>query len=297
MLRPPKLKEGDRVGIVSTARKISREELRSGMDWLRTIGLESVLGKSIGLEAAQFAGNDDERAKDLQRMIDDPMIRAIWFARGGYGSARILSKVNWSALESEPKWLIGYSDITAIHAKIQGTGLQSLHATMPINVQSNHSACLIRLQHILMGDAEPLKWDRHPLNKIGTATGILVGGNLSVLYSLRGTPFEPPYAENILFLEDLDEYLYHIDRMMTNLKLGGVLRNISGLVVGGMTDMNDNAIPFGKNAEEIISAYMDELAIPVAFGLDAGHLDNNTPLILGASVRLKVGTSSEMEYV
>ena len=296
MLRAPFLRRGDRIGIMSTARKITREELQPALDWLEDVGYEYSLGKSIGAEDHQFAGDDDLRAQDLNEMICDPLIRAIWFARGGYGSARLLEKVDWDSLKNDPKWLIGYSDITAIHATLQRKGLQSLHATMPINVPTNEPACLESLSSILTGGVKLLSWDAHELNRPGMATGKLIGGNLSVLYSLRGTACEPPYEGNILFLEDLDEYLYHIDRMLQNFDLGGITEKISGLIIGGMTEMNDNTIPFGERAEEIIHRIFRDRDIPVAYGCPSGHIDNNQALILGSDVELQVSESVILRY-
>ncbi|RLD57183.1 MAG: LD-carboxypeptidase, partial [Bacteroidetes bacterium] len=222
MISPKYLKQGDKIAIVSTARKISKEEIAPAIKKFTDWGLEVVLGENIFNSCNQFAGTDQERLSDLQLMLDDNSIKAIMCSRGGYGTARIIDKINFEKFKKNPKWIVGYSDITVLHSKINRLNIESIHATMPINFsKSNHnSESVISLRKALFG--EPLKYEfkAHKFNKTGIVKAPIVGGNLSILYSLRGTDFDIDTDNKILFIEDLDEYLYHIDRMMQNLKLG-----------------------------------------------------------------------------
>jgi len=289
MTTPPFLKAGDKIGIVSTARKISLKELVPAMQILRSWELEPVVGETIGHEHHQFAGDDKTRAADFQKMLDNPEIRAIICARGGYGTVRIVDRLDFSAFRQQPKWIIGFSDITVLHAHISSNfSTESLHATMPVSFTENSGRALESLRKALFGKSLHYTVDSHPLNIAGHAEGVLTGGNLSVLYSLAGSASEIDTSGKILFLEDLDEYLYHIDRMMMNLFRSGKFTGLSGLIIGGMTRMNDNEIPFGKSAEEIIFGLVKELNIPVCFGFPAGHISDNHALIIGRNVSLQI---------
>jgi len=289
---PENLKIGDCVGVVSTARKISSDELRFAINELESWGLEVVLGKTIGLSFHQFAGTDKERANDLQEMMDRPNIKAIFCARGGYGTVRIMEHLDFTGFTNHPKWIIGYSDVTILHAHINNyLGIQSLHATMPINFESNTPASLLSLKNYLWGKNDSIQFPSTLMNKNGEAEGLVIGGNLSILYSILGTNsgFNPDYK--ILFIEDLDEYLYHIDRMMMALKRAGKLSKLKGLIVGGMTKMNDNEIPFGKSAEEIILEHCGQFDYPICFQAPIGHLDDNRALVFGKNYTLLVADS------
>lgn len=294
----PSLQTGSRIGIVATARKITREELQPAVDVLHAWGYEVQFGENLFQSSHQFSGTDAQRAADLQQMLDDDRIDAILVARGGYGSVRIIDHIDFSKFSECPKWVIGYSDITVLHSHIhQLTGIPTLHATMPVNFpnQVNAGEALFTLKQLLSGDSMKYSWDTHSLNRIGDAQGLLTGGNLSVLYSLLGSVSFPDSDGKILFLEDLDEYLYHIDRMMMGLKRAGALSNLAGLVVGGMTDMKDNTVPFGKTAEEIIREAVAEFDYPVCFGFPAGHITDNRALKLGVNCRLSVGSECTLE--
>ncbi|NQU32660.1 MAG: LD-carboxypeptidase [Bacteroidetes bacterium] len=287
MICPPFLKKGDKIGIVAPARKISNDELIASFEIIRNYGYEPVYTVDLFASDNQYAGNDAIRALELQQMIDDDAIKAIMFARGGYGSVRIIDKIDFSKFVAVPKWLIGYSDITVFHSHVsRNFGIQTLHATMPINFNENVDTALESLFNELLGSPEILEFESNSLNKIGNTEGILTGGNLSVLYSLLGSCSFPETDGKILFLEDLDEYLYHIDRMMLGLKRAGKLENLAGLLIGGMTKMNDNDIPFGKTAEEIIREAVDEYDYPVYFGFPAGHIENNMALVMGREVSI-----------
>jgi muramoyltetrapeptide carboxypeptidase len=292
MSLPPNLGSGDQVAIIATARYISKAEIQPAINLLESWGLKPVLGSSIGLQEHQFAGSDQERAKDFQNQLNHPDIKAIWCARGGYGSVRIIDHINFSSLKEQPKWIIGYSDVTAIHLHLQRLGIASLHAQMAHGIETKSSSTSTQLKKVLFGgNASISSQNIHPLQKSGTAAGEVIGGNLSVLYSLLGSSSAPSFEGKILFLEDLDEYLYHIDRMMQNLKRSRVLKGIKGLIVGGMTDMNDNAIPFGKTAEEIISEAVQGYDYPVCFHFPVGHIHDNLPLIFGRIAKLKVSSN------
>ncbi len=287
MICPPFLKKGDKIGIVAPARKISKNELEEAFKIIRNRGYNVVYTDSLFSEENQFAGSDLLRAQELQLMLDDDSIKAIMFARGGYGCVRIVDKIDFSRFYKHPKWLTGYSDITVFHNHVSmNFGIQTMHATMPINFTGNTNQAINSLFDKLQGKIVDTVFSSNKMNRVGDAEGQLVGGNLSVLYSLLGSNSFPDTDGKILFLEDLDEYLYHIDRMMMGLKRAGMLSNLAGLVVGGMTQMNDNPIPFGKTAEEIIRDCVDEFDYPVYFGFPAGHIDDNRALIMGRNIKI-----------
>lgn len=284
------LNPGDKVAFLAPARKITAEEMLHAEVMFQGSGLIVEMGQTIGAEADQFAGPDELRAGDLQRCLEDPEIRAIICARGGYGTARLLPRLNPAALRNDPKWIAGFSDVTALHGWVsRNTDLPSLHSTMPVLINKDSGQAWESMIDALMGRSPKAVRNRaHSLNRNGKSRGKLIGGNLSVLYSLRGTPYFPDLQGAILFLEDLDEYLYHIDRMMLNFKLGGLFGEIGGLVIGGMSDMNDNTIPFGKNAEEIIRDQVEGFGFPVCFGYPAGHIADNRALVFGMEAELEV---------
>ncbi len=286
---PPPLRSGDKIGIVSTARKISPDELQVAIRQLEKWKLKPVLGDTIGQSFNQFAGEDILRAQDFQQMLDDDSIKAILCARGGYGTVRMVDALNFSRFKKNPKWIVGYSDITVLHAHIHSKfNIETLHATMPLNFSGNTKEALDSLKKALFGKKLRYTVSDHPFNVTGEANGQLTGGNLSVLYSISNSRSDIDTKGKILFLEDLDEYLYHIDRMMTQLKRAGKLKHLAGVVVGGFTKMRDNEIPYGKDALSILREHVGHLGIPVLFGFPAGHLDDNRALIIGGRVHLKV---------
>ena len=279
---------GDKIGIISTARKISLEELKPSIKLLEEWGLKVVFGKNLFEEDNQFSGTVSQRSSDLQSMIDDDSIKAILCARGGYGTVQIIDKVDFSHLIKNPKWIIGYSDVTVLHSHLHQLGITSLHATMPINFEKNTPKALESLKSALFGLGDLTEINHHHFNRFGKVEGEIVGGNLSILYSLLGSGSDINTDGKILFIEDLDEYLYHVDRMMMNLKRNGKLKNLKALIIGGMSDMNDNTIPFGKTAEEIILEYIKEFDFPVCFNFPAGHLDDNRCVRFGVKSVLEV---------
>jgi len=294
---PPYLKRGDSVAIVSTARKITKEEVQPALAVLKSWGLNPILGKTIGAERNQFAGDDALRAQDFQEMLDSTEVKAIWCARGGYGTVRMIDALDFSNFLKHPKWIIGYSDVTVFHNHIHHLGVATLHAQMCLEIENKTEATRETLRKALFGEPYTIEFaSSHPLQRSGDAKGQLVGGNLSMLYSLCGSPSALNTQGKLLFLEDLDEHLYHVDRMMQNLKRNGMLGNLAGLIVGGMSDMKDHTQahgfatdrPFGKTAEEIIYDTVKEYSYPVCFNFPAGHIKDNRALVMGKEVSLKV---------
>ena len=288
MILPKELKITNNIGIISTARKISLEELTPAIKILESWGLNVVLGRNLFEQDNQFSAKISQRSADLQQMIDNDSIRAILCARGGYGTVQIIDHIDFSNLRNNPKWIVGYSDVTVLHSHLYNLGLASLHATMPINFEGNTQESLDSLKNSLFGIKRSIKCKAHLLNIFGKIEAEIVGGNLSILYSLLGSDSDIDTDGKILFIEDLDEYLYHIDRMMMNLKRNGKFDKIRGLIVGGMNNMNDNAIPFGKTAEEIILDHIKDYSFPICFGFPAGHLDDNRSIRLGVSSVLEI---------
>lgn len=293
----PVLKQGDTIAFVSTARKVSKEELDFAVTLLKSWGLDLCFGNHLFQEDHQFAGSVKQRAADLQWALDDENIKAIFFVRGGYGSVQVVDQINWFNFHQNPKWLIGFSDITVFHSHIhQNFGIPTLHAAIPITFPKNAESSLENLRKVLFDEKVSYQIKAHPFNRSGKTEAEIVGGNLSILYSLLGSESQINTEGKILFIEDLDEYLYHIDRMMQALKRAGMLHKLAGLIVGGMSDMNDNTIPYGKTAEEIIRDVISEYNYPVAFGFPAGHIDDNNPIVFGENVKFEVGEKSTTVY-
>ena len=291
----PPLVPGDKIGLCCTARYVTQEALQPCIETLSRWGYQVVLGKHMYARDRQFGGTDKQRAEDLQLLLDDPSVRAVLFAKGGYGTVRMVDKLNWNGFVRSPKWLCGFSDITVLHSHVhQNFGLPTLHSPMALNFQPNsvENSVLVSLQNFLTGQGiSALKADAHSLNRFGTISGSLIGGNLSIVCSTLGSDSELDTAGKILFLEDLDEYLYHIDRMIWQLKRAGKFKDLRGLVIGGMTEMKDNTDPFGKTTEEIISEAISEYSFPVAFGFEIGHVRKNHPVVLGEEALLEVNES------
>lgn len=291
MITPHYLQQGDKIGIVSTARKITLKELQPAIDQFTTWGLDVVLGDHLFKTHNQFAGTDEERKADFQAMMDDDEIKAIICARGGYGTVRIIDKLDFSHFIENPKWICGFSDVTVLHSHIhQNFGIETIHSLMGFNLGKPETTpeAINSLRKALFGEALSYEFASHELNSVGETKGILIGGNLSILYALLGSPSDIDTTDKILFLEDLDEYLYHMDRMMMNMKRNGKLSNLRALVVGGMSDMNDNAIAFGKTAEEIIVDAVKEYDYPVCFNFPAGHIDDNRAVYFGREATVQI---------
>ena len=290
VLRPAALKAGDTIAIIPTARAIVLDELRDGIALAEGWGLNVRLGAGIGRKAFQQAGSGEERAADLQSAINDPEVRAIWCARGGYGTVQLMEHLDLSPLIHDPKWIIGFSDITVLHSALNKLRIASLHAQMPHNIGAKTHETKETLRRALFEGPLALHAHHGPLMRSGERTGELIGGNLSVLFALRGTPYDLDPRGKILVIEDLDELLYHMDRMAMNLRLGGWFDDLAGLVIGGMNDMRDKnaADPFGSTAQEIISHAVGDVGFPVAFDMPFGHIADNRALVLGQKAKLSV---------
>lgn len=306
---PSQLCAGDTIAIIPTARAINVDELREGIALAERWGLRVRLGAGIGRKHFQQAGTDAERAADLQAAIADPAIKAIWCARGGYGTIRIMEYLDLRPLLQAPKWIVGFSDVTVLHNALTNLGLASLHGQMPFAIGGKSEACREGLRRVLMqnvadyqvgvvhGMVSPARnhhssptSEARAYNRPGQCDAILVGGNLSILYSLRGTRYDIDPRGRILFLEDLDELRYHADRMIQNLKHGGWFGNLAGLVVGAMSEMRDKNPddPFGMEVEQMIAEAVAPYDYPVCYGFPAGHIADNRAVVLGAHAKLLV---------
>ena len=291
MIIPPFLKAGDTVALVCTARKFSKEAAQPAIELLESWGLKAKLGHTIGLDNFQLGGTDKERATDFQSQLDDENVKAIWCARGGYGTVRIIDSLDFSNFKKQPKWIMGFSDVTVLHSQLNLERVASLHSIMPFTVPNAPEEVKETLRKALFGDVISYTFPSKSYDIKGIASGELVGGNISILYSLLGSKSAIDTKDKILFIEDLDEYLYHIDRMLYNLKRNGYFENVKGIIVGSMTDMHDNEIPFGQNEVQIITEIAKEYQIPIAFQFPAGHQSDNRTLILGKQVDFEVNES------
>jgi muramoyltetrapeptide carboxypeptidase len=287
-IQPPYLKKGDKVAITCPAKKLP-EPMTDAITLLQSWGLEVILGETVEASYHQFAGDDDLRARDMQRFIDDDDIKAIIAARGGYGAIRMIDKVDFGRFATNPKWLIGFSDITILHTHLFANyGVQSIHGQMPINIPDASKHSLDTLRQALFGEPLSYEFNSHGNNRNGEANAILIGGNLSLLVSAAGSVSDLDYEGKILFIEDVGEYLYSVDRMLRMLKRAEKLANLAGLIVGGFSSMKDNDIPFGQTVPEIVIDIVKEYSYPVCFDFPAGHIPDNNSLILGRNVHLQV---------
>jgi len=289
MIYPPYLKVGDTIGIVAPARKINRNDVAFAIRWWEEKGFRIVFGKHLCAEHNQYAGTDEERLKDLQNMLDNNDIKAIFCARGGYGTMRIVDKLDFLSFNLEPKWICGFSDITVLHSHINKIcNVATIHSATPVSMNGNNLDNLETLYLNLIGERSQYQWNPHILNRAGECSGQLIGGNLSLLYALSGSVSDVDTNNKILFIEDVDEYLYHIDRMMLQLKRAGKLAHLAGLLVGGFTKMRDNEVAFGSTFEQIVCEHCEEYDYPIAFNFPAGHDERNVAIKLGACHSLMV---------
>lgn len=290
MLIPPFLHKDAVVRLVSPAGVIDANLVDGAVECLQSWGLDVRVGTHASTRNGRFAGNKNERLADLQEALDDPACKAIFCTRGGYGTVQIIEKLNWDTFLKHPKWLIGYSDITMLHALLLKQGICSIHGGMAkalmesLTIEQEH---VTLLREILNGSFPSYTCDTHPLNRYGHAKGVLSGGNLSILYSLRGTSYDSIPEKSILFIEDIGEKPYVVDRMMHNLKLGGILARISGLVVGNFSDYEEDPL-FGKTVSEIIFDAVSDYTYPVCFHFPVGHDGRNLPMITGSEVIFEV---------
>lgn len=303
LIFPPYLQEGDHIIILSPSSKIDKSLIKGAVKLLQSWGFKVDISKHAASAHGTYAGTDSQRLEDLQSALDDQKAKAILCSRGGYGAVHLVGKLDFTRFHKHPKWLIGFSDITALHNVIQQNGYASLHAPMArhLTVEAENDFCTLALKDILMGHitattAEALKADQtefgytcpaHKLNHKGTAKGILRGGNMSVFYGLRGTPYDIPAEGTILFIEDVGERPHSIERMMYNLKLGGVLDKLSGLIIGQFTEYEENK-SLGKDLYGALADIVKEYNYPICFNFPVGHVTMNLPLIEGAEVTLTI---------
>ncbi|MCG8388174.1 MAG: LD-carboxypeptidase [Cytophagales bacterium] len=290
MIRPPSLNPGDAVGLVAPSRTIAEHQVKTALGTFQAWGLEVVKGKHLFGQHGYFAGTDRQRLSDLQEMINDDRVKAIFCARGGYGITRILDDLDLSALRRTPKWIIGFSDITALHLALNRMDLESIHGFMPVQFEyMNASSSIKSLEKLLFEDRGMIEAESHALDRQGKAEGQVVGGNLSLLVDSLGTASEVQTAGKLLFLEEVDEYLYKIDRMLTHLKRAQKLDRLEGLVIGDFSQMKDTQIPLGMSIEELIMDRVKEYSYPVAFNFAIGHEIPNYSIPLMRNTSLEVG--------
>ncbi len=289
-MHPPFLKAGDTIAIAATARHIDEKIILPVVKTFESWGLNVVLSERIYFKKDALAGDDQIRAMALQKLLNNDSIKAIIGARGGYGTLRMIDILDFSHFSKNPKWICGFSDLTVLHSHIQNNfAIQTLHSCMPVTMgQDNKSDN--SLKEALFGSTINYTFPSHSLNKNTDCDGIVVGGNLSVLYSLLGSKSDMDWSGKILFVEDIGEYYYHIDRMMLALKRAGKLKNVKALLVGGMTKMNENDAPFAfnKTCEEIISETVSEYSYPVFFNFPSGHQNENLAIRLGCQAQIIV---------
>ena len=302
-LQPPFLKAGDTVAIVAPSGilKNREREVQQAVDLLKSWGLHAVVGKHVFSTDNHFAGTDAERCEDFQNALDDPKISAIWCARGGYGTVRILDKLDYTKFKQKPKWLIGYSDITALHNQIHNKGYQSLHALMCVSLTKDLSeveSSIATFKAALFGNPENYTLKGSDYNKVGTATGELVGGNLTMLHTMLGSSTSIDTSGKILFIEEIGEYKYHIDRMLQSLKRAGYFKNCKGVIVGDMSKLRKNTTLWGSSIEQLVLDALSEYDFPIAFNMPAGHEKENKALVLGKTIELRVEKGkSLMTYI
>jgi muramoyltetrapeptide carboxypeptidase len=286
---PPYLQPGDEVAILSPASFPATENWKLGVEVLESWGLRvrkapNYLARHFGL-----GGTDEERLADLQQMLDDPSIKAIFPIRGGYGSSRLLDSLDFSGFISSPKWIVGFSDITALLCEVDRLGFASIHGPMPHNFCQKGGESALKNLHSLLFDGElSLSAEAHPLNRFGEASAEIIGGNLSLLCHLVGTSTFASTHGKILFIEEVGERLYHVDRMLVQLKRAGYFQNLAGLILGGFTDCNEASLTIGKTAYELVAEHTKGTSFPIAFDFSAGHIPNNQPLIFGVKCKLLV---------
>ena len=299
MIYPPKLNTGDTVGIVAPARKISPAQVDAAVTTLEQWGLRPRLAKNIFSSGHSYlAGKDDERREDFQNMIDDPEVKAIFCARGGYGSTRIIEAIDFEPLRKAPKWVIGFSDITAFHLRLESMGIASIHGTMPIFFSQPEARDSVEsLRTVLFTGSCEVSFEPEPSNRPGRAFAGVVGGNLSLLVDSLNTPSEPDTKNKILIIEEVDEYFYKLDRMFTQLRRTGKLKDLAALIVGHLSEMRNSDLAFGETAAEIVLHAVRDYAYPVAFSFPSGHRNPNLAWIHGAPAAVDVSlTGVSLSY-
>ncbi|MGC6432390.1 MAG: S66 peptidase family protein [Jejuia sp.] len=300
--QPPFLKEGDTVAIVAPAGILKNREgeINKAKALLKRWGLNTIIGKHVFNQGKHFAGTDDERCEDFQKALDDASVKAIWCARGGYGSVRILDKLNWTKFKNNPKWIIGYSDITAIHSEVHNLGFQSLHAMMCTSLQDDVATIketIATFRNAIFGKPLSYTLEGSKYNQPGTVSTPVVGGNLTIMHTMLGSKTSIDTSGKILFIEEIGEYKYHIDRMLQSLKRAGYFENCAGVIIGDMTKIKRNTTPWGSSIEQLILDVLSDYNFPIAFNMKAGHEKDNRALIFGKTVTLMVDkTESSIEF-
>jgi muramoyltetrapeptide carboxypeptidase len=285
MTTPPYLSPGDKIGVVSTAKRTEPHEIEHALTTLQSWGLNPVVGRNAFNEYGFLAGTDAERLADLQQMLDDESIKAILFTKGGYGTLRIIDAIDWTKFRQHPKWLVGYSDITLLHGHVHNFGIETLHGVMLQGYPKSTAESAETIRRALFGEGLSYEIPAEPENRAGEAVeGVLVGGNLSMLYAAVGSESEMDTNGKILFIEDIDEYLYHYDRMLISLKRAGKFKNLKAVIVGDMIDIKNSTIPFGKNDRQITLEHFD---CPVYFGFPAGHSADNRALVMARQIKIE----------
>lgn len=284
----PSLQKGDLIYITAPAKSIDSSFVHYAEYYLKNQGFQVEISDHCLGEHHYFSGSEAERALDFNKAIYNPEVKAILCARGGYGCVQILDQIDWTAFSENPKWIIGFSDVTVFHHRLQHMDFPSIHGSMPLNFEENSKEALDTLIAAMQGKPYTISSPAHSNNLVGDTEGILVGGNLSIVYSLLGTKDKTRFDGGILFIEDLAEQRYHLDRMLHSLIRSGAAQGLKGLIIGSFTSMQDTAVPFGKDTEEIITEHFRGLGIPVAFGFPAGHIPDNRALVFGEKVRLSV---------
>lgn len=291
-IKPPFLKTGDTVAIVAPAGilKNREETIEKAKSVLISWGLNVVLGKNVFNQNNHFAGTDEERLQDFQKALDNPTVKAIWAARGGYGSVRILDKINLSKFKKKPKWIVGYSDITAFHNHVNNLGFETLHAMMPTSLEEKPEEIvetIASFKNALFGEKLSYEIPSSSYNSNGKISGEIVGGNLSILMSMLGSKSQLKTDGKILFIEEIGEYEYAIDRMLQSLKRAGYFNNLKGVVLGNFSKIRKNPTSWGSTIEELILAVLPK-EIPVLFDFPAGHEADNRALFFGRKVEIHI---------
>jgi muramoyltetrapeptide carboxypeptidase len=302
LVQPNYLNEGDSIVILAPAGILIQREkiINQAKELAESWGLKVIISEHVFNQNNHFSGTDKERASEFQKALDNPSIKAIWCARGGYGSGRILDKLDYSKFKESPKWIVGYSDITAFHSHIQNLGFQTIHAMMATSLSFNPEETeqsIETFRKALFGEELSYKISSSEYNKIGEAEGILVGGNLSILQNMLGSVSQLNTDGSILFIEEIGEYKYHIDRMLRGLKRAGYFDNCKGLIIGGMSNIKKNTTPWGSSIEQLILDVIEEFDFPVLFNFPAGHETDNRALIFGKSIKMNIkSTTSEIIF-
>ena len=300
LIQPEHLKSGDTISILAPSGVLNNfdNKITKAINIFKSWGLNVVLGNHIYDKNGHFAGTDKNREKDFQKALDNKNIKAIWCARGGYGAVRIIDKLNFDNYLKNPKWIIGFSDITVIHNKLNFLNSESIHAMMITGFEDigQNKDSLSKLKNVLFGDSLSYSIASNKNNKTGKSEGIIVGGNLTLIQSTIGSKTELKMKDKILFIEEIGEYAYHIDRMLYSLKRAGYFENCKGLIVGQISDVKKNTTDFGRSINELILDVLDEYNFPILFDFPAGHEKTNFPIILGRKVILDV-SKSESEVI